>query len=157
MKSDLYFVNRLCLLGTFLCSWMAAQAQTATEAWVRRHNSPHAGSLDYAFRVVTDAVGNVIVAGYSDDGFTGRDMLVIKYSGEGVPLWTNRYNGLDNGSDQANAVAVDGNGNVFVTGYTTGITGFVDYVTMAYSSSGVALWTNRYNGPGNHYDLAQAV
>jgi len=46
--------------------------------------------------VVTDNAGNVIVAGHTDDGITGGDMLVIKYSGAGVLLWTNRYNGPAN-------------------------------------------------------------
>src|SRR5262249_40609318 len=28
----------------------------------------------------------------------------------------------------------------------------LDYATIAYSSAGVLLWTNRYNGPGNRND-----
>jgi hypothetical protein len=154
MKYHLRFANRMCLLGILFYSWIVTQAQTATEAWVRRYNSPEAGSQDYTFKVVTDTAGNAIVAGYTDDGYTGRDMLVTKYSGAGVPLWTNRYNSLDNWDDQANAVAVDGSGNVFVTGYS-GLN--LDYVTIAYSGAGVALWTNRYDGPFNHIDIANAV
>src|SRR5580765_5558891 len=70
----------------------------------------------------------------------------------GVPLWTNRYNGPGNGSDQATSLAVDGNGNVIVTGFSTN-----DYATIKYSGSGVPLWTNQYNGPGNGTDRAIAV
>jgi hypothetical protein len=36
-----------------------------------------------------------------------------------VPLWTNRYNGLANGNNQAIAMAVDGSNNVIVTGSST--------------------------------------
>ncbi len=32
-----------------------------------------------------------------------------------------------------------------------------DYVTIKYSSAGVPLWTNRYNGPGNANDSAYAL
>ena len=32
-----------------------------------------------------------------------------------------------------------------------------DYATIKYSSAGVPLWTNRYNGPGNGDDYASAV
>ena len=48
------------------------------------------------------------------------DYATIKYSSAGMPLWTNRYNGPGNGDDEANAVAVDGNNDVIVTGYSTG-------------------------------------
>ena len=83
-------------------------AQAAvTEAWVQRYGS-EAGSSDIAFKVVTDAAGNVIVAGYTDY----QTEVIIKYSGAGVPFWTNRYNGPGNDEDSAHAVAVDGSGNV---------------------------------------------
>jgi hypothetical protein len=73
-----------------------------------------------------------------------------------VPLWTNRYAGLVTGTDVANAIAVDTNGNAFVTGYSGN--GFsTDFATIKYSSAGVPLWTNRYNGPANNSDLAKAV
>ena len=61
----------------------------------------------------------------------------------GVPLWTNRYDGPANGNDFANAIAVDRSGNVFVTGSSLGSGGFSDYATLAYSNSGMPLWTNR--------------
>ena len=32
-----------------------------------------------------------------------------------------------------------------------------DYATIKYSSAGVPLWTNRYNGPANSDDYAYAV
>jgi hypothetical protein len=126
-----------------------------TEAWVQRYGS-EAGSEDYAYKVVTDAAGNVIVAGSTDNNqFGSADMLVIKYSGAGVPLWTNRYNGPGNSDDRASAVAVGGSGNVFVTGSSYGSGGYSDYATIAYSGAGVPLWTNRYDGPANGEDRPQ--
>jgi hypothetical protein len=50
-------------------------------------------------------------------------------------------------------VAVDGSGNVFVTGISADSGGDYDSVTIAYSGAGVALWTNRYSGPYTGSDL----
>ena len=62
--------------------------------------------------------------------------MTIGYSGAGVPLWTNLYNGPADYWDGASAVAVDGNGNVFVTGWsqTSSNGNESDFVTIKYSS-----------------------
>ena len=93
----------------------------------------------------------MFVTGRSIGGGSFDDYATIKYSAAGVPLWTNRYNGPGNDDDEALAVAVDGGGNVFVTGGS--LSGFgPEYATIKYSSAGVPLWTNRYGG-----DVALAV
>jgi uncharacterized delta-60 repeat protein len=129
-------------------------AQIAVQAWVQRYNGPGHGD-DEATGMAVDSSGNVIVTGYVDVG-SSSDYATIKYSGAGVPLWTNRYNGPGNGDDRATAVAVDGTGNVAVTGASFSGSSD-DFATIKYSSAGVPLWTNRYNGPGNSFDQANAV
>ena len=95
-----------------------AQAQAAvTEAWVHRFSNVVSNSTDRAVKVVRDAAGDIIVTGTTAGGIPGQDMLTIKYSGaDGSVLWQQRYNGPSNGDDQASALAVDGSGNVVVTG-----------------------------------------
>ena len=95
----------------------------------------------------------IIVAGTTTEDVSD-DMLIIKYSSAGVAQWTNRYNGPGNSTDSATAVAVDSSGNIIVTGSSSGGESGLDFVTIKYSSAGMALWTNRYNGPGNGYDQA---
>jgi hypothetical protein len=74
-----------------------------------------------------------------------------------VQAWAQRYNGPANGNDWAYAMAVDGSNNVIVTGASTDSGGWRDFATIKYSSAGVPLWTNRYNGPGNTDDYAMTM
>lgn len=108
------------------------------QPWARRYNGP-ANNEDQAMAVSADKDGNIIVAGYSMGAGSGQDFLTIKYSPDGVGLWTNRYNGPGNGGDQISAVAVDGVGGVYVTGDSEGIT------TIKYSADGTPVWTNTYS------------
>jgi hypothetical protein len=99
---------------------------------VQRHGSEsEAGTEDYANNVVTDAAGNVIVAGPTGNQTGGgSDMLIIKYSGAGVPLWTNRYNGPGNGDDwpqTKSSLAIGSDGAVYVAGTSDG-----DFTTVKY-------------------------
>src|SRR4030095_10429049 len=66
--------------------------------------------------------------------------------------WEKRYGAADR-DDYANAVEVDGSGNVVVTGYSS-----EDYYTAKYAAAGGALlWEKRYDGPSNAWDIANAV
>lgn len=138
----------------WLMTRCVAPAQTAAETWVQRHDT-QVGANDTAMKMAIDPSGNVIVAGYTDDGINGRTFLVLKYLGAGVPLWTNLYGGGYAG-DAAYGLAVDGNGRVFVTGYSWNAFA-EDYATVAYSSTGVPLWTNRYGGSLTSMDVAYAL
>jgi hypothetical protein len=118
--------------------------------WINRYDGPEHSS-DYPRSVALDASGNGYVTGRSTSN-AGEFYVTIKYSSAGVPLWTNRYGGGD-----AIAMAVDTNGDAYVTGEWWGIGNVADYTTIKYSNAGVPLWTNRYNGPGNGNDYASAI
>jgi hypothetical protein len=131
--------------GGYLDYATIAYSGAGVPLWTNRYNGP-ANFSDFATALAVDANGNVFVTGYSfgtqfNQIYSKSDYATIAYSGAGVPLWTNRYNGPGNGANQATAVAVDGSGNVFVTGHSGG-----DYATIAYSGAGVPLWTNRCAG-----------
>jgi len=120
--------------------------------WTNRYNGP-GNSVDIARSLAVDSSGNVLVTGSSSgdtNGYASFDYATIKYSNDGVPLWTNRYIPPAGGPGQAVAMVVDNKGGVFVTGYSpaNGSDMDNDYATVKYSSAGVPLWTNRYHGPG---------
>ncbi len=123
--------------------------------WTNRYNGP--GAYEYATALAVDGSDGVVVTGYSGVSENSSDYATIKYSSAGVPLWTNRYNGPGNRQDQAQAIAVDGGGDVIVTGFTTVSGSFADYTTIKYSGAGVPLWTNHYDGPGHGDDRAVAM
>ncbi|MEQ1862598.1 MAG: REJ domain-containing protein [Chthoniobacteraceae bacterium] len=129
------------------------------EDWVQRYNGP-ANLNDYASATAVDAAGDVIVTGQSTNAGGNADYYTAKYAAEdGALLWEKRYNGTANGSDQALALALDGAGNVIVTGLSLNAAGNVDIYTAKYAAGdGTLLWEKRYNGPANGsdvgYDLA---
>src|ERR1051325_7566805 len=125
--------------------------------WTNRYDGGFYNFYDYATAVAVDSSGNVFVTGYSVGSTGNYDYVTIKYSGEGPTLWSRRYNGPANGDGFARALAVDGSGNVFVTGDSVGSGGNHDYVTIKYSGTGALKWTNVYNGPGNGADHANAL
>ncbi|MEO8210093.1 MAG: SBBP repeat-containing protein [bacterium] len=118
--------------------------------WERRHNGSGNGS-DGASSVLVDNSGNVYVTGNSSVSGSGQDIVTIKYNAVGDQLWLKIYNGSDNGSDIANAMAIDAAGNVYVTGSAGNFS--LDYVTIKYNSAGVVQFTSIYNGPGNSNDV----
>ena len=54
--------------------------------------------------------------------------------------------GPANSDDEATAIAIDGVGNIYVTGYSPGSVGY-DYATIKYNSAGQQQWVRRYDGP----------
>jgi len=122
--------------------------------WVRRYNSPTNGS-DIATALAVDNSGNVYVTGYS--GFYPYYYYAtIKYASNGDTLWVRAYGGPVGEYNLASALALDGSGNVYVTGVSDGGPSD-DYATIKYAPNGDTLWVRRYNGPGNFTDAALAL
>lgn len=126
------------------------------QQWVSRYNGP-AGNSDGASSIKLDAAGNVYIAGSSIGSGSDFDYVTIKYNSDGVQQWASRYNGPGNASDNALSLAVDISGNVYITGYSFGTVSNNDYATIKYNSSGAEQWVQRYNGPGNHADVANSL
>ena len=114
------------------------------QLWVARYNGPRNGS-DYANAVAIDSFGNIYVTGSSIGPGTYTDYATIKYGPNGNQLWVARYKGTDDGFDCANAIAVDDSGNVYVTGYRTGLDTHRRYTKIKYDRDGRELWVAKYS------------
>jgi beta-propeller repeat-containing protein len=124
------------------------------QQWVRTY-SGGIGS-DSPAALIVDAAGNLYVTGQSDGSGTNADYVTIKYDAAGTEQWVRRYDGpttvLSRDYDRAVALAVDVNGNVFVTGNSSD-----DFATVKYDAAGTEIWVRRYNGPGAGADWATAI
>ena len=112
-----------------------------------------AGVITYAQEVRLDAgSGDVYVTGFTEGNLDGqtltgtRDMFLVKYNSFGVKQWT-RLLGVAGGTTASRGTALDGSGNVYAAGRTTGnldgqtLTGTWDLFVTKYNSSGVKQWT----------------
>ncbi len=126
------------------------------QQWVARYDGP-AHDDERASAIAVDASGNVYVTGWSWGTDSGHDYATIKYDSSGQEQWVARYNGPGNGEDYARGIAVDGPGNIYVTGESFGSETERDYATVKYNASGQEEWAARYNGPGNGTDAAYAM
>jgi len=94
---------------------------SGTKQWSRFFGT---ATNDVASGLAVDGSGNVYITGNSDgalDGETnagGHDLYLVKYNTSGTRQWT-RLLGTTSG-EYGRSVAVDGSGNAYLTGHTSG-------------------------------------
>lgn len=118
---------------------------SGTQQWAKRYNSSGTAD-DTAYALTLDASGYIYVTGTG-----GGYCSTIKYSASGSSQWLSRYTVSQS---EAYDIAVDGAGNVFITGYSSGTD--QDYLTVKYNSEGVQQWASNYTGTGGN-DQAKAL
>jgi len=121
--------------------------------WSKRFGD---ASLQFGYGVAAGGSGDVIVVGdfvgtvaFGGDPLTSAgiwDIYVAKFDASGDHLWSKRFGDAD--GQAANAVAVDGSGNVIVTG---DFNGTVDFGGGALTSSGdTDIFVVKFDPDGNH-------
>jgi hypothetical protein len=112
-----------------------------------------------AIAIATDHANSVYVTGSSPGTNSSNDIVTIKYAPNGDQTWLQRYSSSGNGNAVGNAIVVDNNGNVYVTGYETTAAGGTEIVTIKYSpvtvqrrSDGTVL-LQAQGSPGESFDI----
>lgn len=101
---------------------------------------------DYGVTVSDDNLGNIYVAGTTDNStLTNFDVVILKYNSTGTLLWSAFYNSPFNLNDIATSIKIDDNGNVFVGATSLGTTTNFDFLALKFNSSGVLQWSSRYD------------
>lgn len=121
---------------------------------------------DEGVGIAIDAQGNVYVAGSTRGGVLdgninagGFDLFVVKYDATGTRQWTREFGAP--ADDRATGIATDPQGNVYVTGSTSGSldssinAGSVDLFVVKYDAAGTRLWTRQLGSPGD--DIATGI
>ena len=83
-------------------------------------------------------------------------MTGLKLFSQPAIQWASNYNGSTNGNDIGLKIAIDNNGNTYVTGTSVGKSSYTHYLTIKYNDLGDTVWTKPYGGIyGNDkpYDL----
>lgn len=110
-------------------------------------------------KVLSDSYGDIYVYGYAalSDSTVSRDLILIKYSSEGVLLWTRIYNGPYNSEDTPVDMVLDKSENIIITGESIGYQTNYDYMTLKYSPQGNLLWENRFDDSTHHVDRPRKI
>ncbi|HTF02365.1 MAG TPA: hypothetical protein VK826_00005, partial [Bacteroidia bacterium] len=105
-----------------------------------------------------DSHNNVIVVGYSETAFNGKNYTILKYNNAGALQWIENYDDPYFGDDSASAVVIGKNDTdaIYVTGYSfNGSTN--DYRTMKLDGQGNPVWAILMNSQLNGDDKATAI
>lgn len=114
--------------------------------WANRYNGP-ADNDDKPVALAVDRSGNVAVTGESYGVGTDLDYATVRYSTSGQELWVRRYNGSADTADHAGAVAVDGVGATYVSGWSYEDDGLTLATTIKYDLLGDVVWTAHCEDP----------
>jgi hypothetical protein len=107
------------------------------EEWVATYSGPGFPSFDKATGIVLDSSENVYISG---DTFVSwypmrwYDYLAVKYDSDGNEIWTARYDGPGEESNDTTAgIAIDLSRNIFLTGSSSAVNTPSDATTVKYS------------------------
>lgn len=138
---------------------IAYDSVTGAPLWLRRLDGTGHG-WDVAKKLALSPDGSTAyVAGEADMRTGGSDYVTEALSvSTGAVLWLNDYRRSSSAVDLAEGLALTPDGSkIFVTGSSSGPTGF-DFDTVAIdTSTGTLLWERLYDGPSAKDDSAGAI
>jgi hypothetical protein len=163
-------------------AFVAKLDSNGSAIWTKVFKNGDDSSYGYGqgYSVSVSSTGEVAVAGYfSGSSFTidnthvlasagSGDAFVVKLASSGAVTWAHSLGGTS--YDSAQSVAIDGSGNVIVTGQfqssnfaTPGISnlssagGYDVFVTKLSGTDGTGVWAQRLGGTSSDYGVSLAV
>ncbi len=158
----------------FLDIYVAKYNGSGDLMWAKRAGGSGSTSNDVGFGIAVDVNGNSYVTGFFPGSATfgldeleqttltstgDIDIFVAKYNSSGDLVWAKKAGG--SGGDMGAGIAVDVNGNSYVTGYFEGSATFGgttltsagggDLFVVKYNSSGILEWVKQSNSSSSDY------
>ncbi len=123
--------------------------------------------------IVTDSERNSYIAGFIQTATQDVNFLILKYDRDGKLEWEWRYNGPGNDVDRAKSIALDQQGNIYISGDSYGASGNgdgrlseLDFVTIKLAPNGQpsptwpdvghGVGVRRYDGPDTGFDMPKS-
>jgi hypothetical protein len=122
--------------------------------WSTYRTGGSSEDIDRVTDIIIDDNDFVYVVGAVKNIGTGYDMKLVKLDENLNLIWSEEIDGGYGLEDQANAVQVDANSNVYVTGFITTSQQGKDYYTCKYNVSGVQQWNTIFDGEDEQNDKA---
>lgn len=141
----------------YVLVFMGHTARSQTLEWANQLGSRFS---DKSLAVAADRLGSVFISGYTDGSLTGPmsftslDPFISKFDSAGNHEWTRQIG--TSSIDISVSAAVDGRGNVFITGNTDGSlggpsAGLSDAFVMKFNDRGTLEWTRQIGTNSNEY------
>ncbi len=132
------------------------QAQTlVNKEWERAIGAPDTAVNWSATHI--DASGNLTIAGNTITAPGETAFLITQYDRTGTQIWQQTYQHNGNVKNYATAITGDANGNLFVTGATSGSNLGFDFLTLQLDTSGNVSWASTFDGASHLYDIPLAI
>jgi hypothetical protein len=126
--------------------------------WKRIYDGPGHG-YEYARKLGIDGNNNITITGYAFVTGNGMDVFTLQFTAAGNFNWLQEYNSAPTKFDQPYDLAIDAQGNIFITGQSiqANNNNYNDYLTLKYNSAGTFQWAERYDGPAGDDDRAYGI
>lgn len=112
---------------------------------------------DYVTDMEIDAYGNVYLTGVATEISYLYQCVTIKLDANGVVQWESVYTLPGARESQANGIAVDTSGNVYITGWYNAFNISRDGITIKYNPLGQIDWVDLMSTTGNRYEEARDI
>lgn len=154
--------KRLCTTGNKVVNGQGTNISTirynvdGSVAWEAYWNGDTNGD-DYGTAITSDSTSIYVCGATFNVVNNDFDIVVLKYNqNNGDLLWNYIYSDIAGGLDIPSDIAINAQGNIFVTGVRQSSSTLADYCTLSINNSGGLVWSQFYDYASS-YDLSAKV